>query len=333
MASFGDLNRVNTNIQSLDAQLSLNRINSRMSKIQMQMSTGKRINSAEDDSAGYSIATKLRARVGGLNQALQNVGDAKSVLGMVESSYNTVMDNLVQMKSLATQASNDTLGKEERQFIGEQIKQLGEDINKVSDQTVYQNYDLLNGKASGETAGSTVAKTGNLSLTFQVGERAEDTIKADIGAINVGTLFASGGSTKTLGDTSNGAVTTGNSAIYADASTSGDVDGELHFKTSGGTAANSNDYRAFLDNIDSAITTMSKRVNKIGITQSSLSVRENTLSEAISANDSAKSRIMDTDFAKAQSESVRLQILQQTATAALAQANNGPQSVLRFVGR
>ncbi|WP_434084072.1 flagellin, partial [Fodinibius saliphilus] len=65
MASFGDLNRVNTNIQSLDSQLSLNRINKEMSENQLKMSTGKRINRAEDDSAGFSIATKLRSRVGG----------------------------------------------------------------------------------------------------------------------------------------------------------------------------------------------------------------------------------------------------------------------------
>ncbi|MCC5913027.1 MAG: flagellin, partial [Balneolaceae bacterium] len=44
------------------------------------------------------------------------------------------------------------------------------------------------------------------------------------------------------------------------------------------------------------------------------------------------SRIMDADFAKEQSESVRLQILQQTSTSALAQANMGPQSVLGFLG-
>ncbi|TVQ64730.1 MAG: flagellin, partial [Balneolaceae bacterium] len=77
---------------------------------------------------------------------------------------------------------------------------------------------------------------------------------------------------------------------------------------------------------------MSQRYNSIGITQSSLSVRESTLSQSISANTSAVSRIMDADFAKEQAESVRLQILQQTATSALAQANFSPQSVLGFLG-
>jgi flagellin len=249
---------------------------------------------------------------------MQNVGDAKSVLDIAESSYGTVMDNLVEMKGLATQAANDTLGDEERGFIGEQIKSLGDDINKIADQTVYQDYELLNGSQS--TSGNAGVNTGSLSLTFQVGERSSDTIDADISAVNVGELFASGGDAD-LGSTGNA------TSIQATAATAGGQ-GSLTFSSAAGSA----DYRSFIDEVDSAITTMSENVNEIGITQSSLSVREQTLSESISANESAKSRIMDTDFAKAQSESVRLQILQQTATSALAQANNGPQSVLGFIG-
>ncbi|MEL7833625.1 flagellin [Fodinibius sp. Rm-B-1B1-1] len=321
MASFGDLNRVNTNIQSLDSQLSLNQVNKQMAENQMKMSTGKRINRAEDDSAGFSIATKLRSRVGGLNQAMQNVGDAKSVLDITESSYGTVMDNLVEMKGLATQAANDTLGDEERGFIGDQLEALGEDINKIADQTVYQDYELLNGGHN--TAPGTAAKTGSLELDFQVGERKEDVITATINAVNVGELFAPGGSTANLGTSSGG----GTDSIIADAATTSGG-GSLTFDSTAGSA----DYREFIGAVDGAITEMSNNVNDIGITQSSLSVREQTLSESISANESAKSRIMDTDFAKAQSESVRLQILQQTATSSLAQANNGPQSVLGFIG-
>lgn len=330
MASFGDLNRVNTNIQSLDSQLSLNKINKQMAENQLKMSTGKRINRAEDDSAGFSIATKLRSRIGGLNQAMQNVGDAKSVLDIAESSYGTVMDNLVEMKGLATQAANDTLGEEERGFIGEQIKALGEDINKIADQTVYQDYQLLNGDDTTSTV------SGTLEMTFQVGERAEDTIDAELDAVNVASLFNEGSTTATnLGEASaDGAYTDGSAIQVTAAGTAGAANpgGEILIENTANTVATSADFRAFLDNVDDAITTMSQNVNDIGITQSSLSVREQTLSESISANESAKSRIMDTDFAKAQSESVRLQILQQTATSALAQANNGPQSVLGFIG-
>jgi flagellin len=87
-----------------------------------------------------------------------------------------------------------------------------------------------------------------------------------------------------------------------------------------------------LTHIDSAIASMNSNMNQIGIEQSSLAGKEVNLTEAITANSAARSRIMDTDFAKEQSNSIRLQILQQTATAALSQANMGPQAVLGFLG-
>ncbi|MCP9293007.1 MULTISPECIES: flagellin [Gracilimonas] len=319
MASFGDLNRVNTNVQSLDSQLSLNRVNRDLADSRMRMSTGLKINRAEDNAAGYSIATKLKSRTAGLEQSLQNVGDAKSVLDIAESSFDTIMDSLVEMKGLATQAANDTLGDTERGYIGDQIKALGDDINEIANQTVFQDFDLLNG--------ATDDMSGSLDLTFQVGERASDTISTSIDAVNVGELFASGG------DASLGATTTAGGGVAAGAGISATAattsgQGALTFNAS----ATSTDFRSFLSAVDSAIDEMSNRVNDIGITQSSLSVREETLSESISANESAKSRIMDTDFAKEQSKSVKLQILQQTATSSLAQANMGPQSVLGFLG-
>ncbi|WP_421774930.1 flagellin [Gracilimonas sp.] len=319
MASFGDLNRVNTNVQSLDSQLSLNRVNRDLADSRMRMSTGLKINKAEDNAAGYSIATKLKSRTAGLEQSLQNVGDAKSVLDIAESSFDTIMDSLVEMKGLATQAANDTLGDTERGYIGDQIKALGDDINEIANQTVFQDFDLLNG--------ATDDMSGSLSLTFQVGERASDTITTDIDAVNVGELFASGGDASLGATTTAGGGAAAGAAISATAATTSGQ-GALSFATT----ATASDFRSFLSSVDSAIDEMSNRVNDIGITQSSLSVREETLSESISANESAKSRIMDTDFAKEQSKSVKLQILQQTATSSLAQANMGPQSVLGFLG-
>jgi flagellin len=325
MSSFGDINRVNTNIQAMDSQLSLNRINRNLADNQLRLSTGLRINRAEDDAAGYSIATKLNARVAGLDQALSNVGDAKSVLDIAESSFNTVMDQLIEMKALTTQAANDTLGQTERNFIGTQIAAIGNDINEVSKQTVFQDYNLLSGSVS---TGGTSTNTGNLSLTFQVGERAADVIETKLEAVNLGRLFSSdgAGTATSLGiSTASGGTGVGSIAVSVASQATGG--GALTFSTT----ANSADYRNFLSAVDTAIERMAERVNDIGVTQSSLSIREVTLSQSISANSSAASRIMDTDFAREQSNSIRLQILQQTATSALAQANSGPQSVLGFL--
>ncbi len=318
MASFGDLNRVGTNVQSLDAQLSLNRINRDLANSRERLTTGSNINRAEDDAAGYSIATKLRSRVAGLEQSLQNVSDAKSVLDIAESSFDIVMDSLIEMKALATQASNDTLGSTERGYIGDQLQAIGADINEIANQTIYQDQNLLNG----------VDNSGSITLRFQTGERAEDTITATINAVNVGELFAVSGDASLGATTAAGGGIAAGGAITVTASTASDQ-GTFTFAST----ATSSDYNAFINSIDNAIDLMAENVNTIGITQSSLSLREETLSESISANESAKSRIMDTDFAKEQAESVRLQILQQTATSALAQANNGPQVVLGFLGQ
>lgn len=324
MASFGDLNRINTNIQSLDSQLSLNKLNRRIGDNQLRMSTGLRINKAEDDAAGYSIATKLNGRIVGLEQALQNVGDAKSVLDIAEASYGSVMDNLIEMKGLSTQAANDTLGNEERIYIGDQIENLANDINEVANQTVFQDTELLNGSVN---ASGTVSNAGSLSLTFQVGERSSDTLEVSLQAVNIGALFSNGGHTDLGVDTSEGGGQAFGHAISAEAATLTDQ-GSMTFE-SNATAA---DFRNFINSVDSAIGKMNDRVNDIGMSQSSLSTRELTLSQSISSNSSAASRIMDADFAKEQSESVRLQILQQTSTSALAQANMGPQSILGLLG-
>jgi flagellin-like hook-associated protein FlgL len=93
------------------------------------------------------------------------------------------------------------------------------------------------------------------------------------------------------------------------------------------------DMRNLMNNIDTALENMNSKMNELGINQRSLSSKEENLTQAITANSAAESRIMDTDFAKEQSNSIRLQILQQTATAALSQANMGPQAVLGFLGQ
>ena len=306
MASFGDYNRVNTNVTAMDAQLSLNKINRDLGDSRLKLSTGYKINNAEDDAAGFAIATKLKSRVAGLEQALQNVSDAKSVLGLVEGAYGSIMDNLIEMKSLATQGANGTIGSTEREYISTQIEALGSDINDVAKSTVYNGISLLDGSDN----------TGTLSMVFQTGEGTSDTDTVTLNAVNTGMLFNNGNA---------GALATEFNISANDAS----VRGEFTVDDSDVTGAM---YTTFVGLVDSAIEELNGYMNQVGIDQRSLAGKEVNLTEAITANSAAKSRIMDTDFAKEQSNSIRLQILQQTATAALSQANMGPQAVLGFLG-
>jgi flagellin len=319
MASFGDFNRVNTNVTALSAQLSLNKINSELGDSRLKLSTGKRINSAEDDSAGYAIATKLNSRVKGLEQALQNVSDAKSVLDIIESSYNSIMDNLIEMKRLGLQAANDTLSRSERTLIAQQIHGHGANINDIAISTHF------NGIALNPTTDTT--------LTFQTGEGTSDTESITLRQVDILGLF--GPVDTQLGGTQDHIDIEINITQLSHLDDDNDDRGEIAYLLIGGTQvkADGGDFKVYSGKISEAIDKLNGYLNEVGINQRSLSSKEENLTQAITANSAAHSRIMDTDFAKEQSNSIRLQILQQTATAALSQANMGPQAVLGFLGQ
>ena len=330
MSSFGDFNRVNTNVTALEAQLSLNKINKQLGDSRLKLSTGFKINKAEDDAAGFAIATKLKGRIAGLEKAMQNVGDAKSVLNMVEGAYNTIMDNLIEMKSLATQGANATLGQDERNYIGAQIEALANDINDVVNSTKYNDVNLLDGAAAANDA---AVPAGNYAFTVQSGEGANDQTAITIDFLNAGQLFGDTAGAATLsGAIVTGAATAAGTAFAAGPPVVAAVE-PTRTSITVGAGVTAADYNGFITDVDGAIDVLNADINTLGINQRTLSSKELQLTQALSADSSAKSRIMDTDFAAEQSNAIRLQILQQTATAALSQANMGPQAVLGFLGQ
>ena len=290
--SFGDLTRINTNMQALRANNSLQQTNQRLGDAQLRLATGSRINQAADDSAGFAIASKLEARVRGQAQAEANIGDAKSLLTVAEGGANTIMDILQTMKEKAVQANSDSLSGEERELIQNQISELSDEIDNIAEDTDFNTVNLLDG-----TAGT---------LAFQVG--ADD-----------GDLFEFDGLATTDGFKTEG-LDIDDLDVYGSAATPLAV-GE-------GTDT----IGAEIDKIDKAINTVSEELAGIGDAQSRLSFKQDNLATSTDNYEAAKSRIMDADFAKEQMEVVKQQILQQTGTAALAQGNAAPQSVLSLIG-
>ena len=318
MASFGDFNRVNTNVTALSAQLSLNKINNELGDSRLKLSTGKRINSAEDNSAGYATATKLDSRVKGLEQALQNVSDVMSMLDVVEGAYNSIMDNLIEMRKLGLQAANDTISRSERTLIAQQIHGHGANINDIANSTDF------NGVALNPTTGT--------NLSFQVGEGSSDTKTIIFRQVDITGLF--GPADFQLGGTQNHIDIEFNITQLSHIDDNNDDRGEIAYDLTGDkqVKADAGDFKVYSGKVSEAIDKLNGYLNEVGINQRSLSSIKENLTQAITANNAAYSRIMDTDFAKEQSSSIRLQILQQTATAALSQANMGPQAVLGFLG-
>ena len=273
--SFGDLTRINTNLQAIGSLNALQKVNSQMGMRQMRLATGSKINRAEDDSAGYTIAKKLQARVRGQAKALDNIGDAKSMLTVAEGSLNSIMDILQNMKEKTVQAANDTLGTDERTAIKNELDALSDEIGDILSSSTFN--------------GTALFSSAQVSLTFQVNAENGDTFDADIAATTVDGLGVSNGAIDVTSSTSAGAT---------------------------------------LADVDTAINDVATRLAAIGDSQKRLTFKQDNLTTSMNNYEAARSRIEDADFAKEQMEIIKLQILQQTGTASLAQANTGPQSVL-----
>ncbi|MFN3596077.1 MAG: flagellin [Rubricoccaceae bacterium] len=276
---FGDLSRVNTNSQAQQALSAFNRTNADLGMRQMRLATGSKLNRAEDDTAGFTIAKKLEAKVRGQAQALDNIADAKGLLTVAEGSLGSVMDILQNMKAKSIQAANDTMGADERTAIANELAALASEIDSIIENTDFNGQKLLDG-----TGGS----NGDGTFTFQVGSASGDTfttVALDISALQ-----------------------------------------GLAFDVSDNAAAS-----AEIDNIDGYIAALSAMISGVGDDQKALTFKSENLETAMNNYDAARSRIADADFAKEQMQIVKLQILQQTGVASLAQANQAPQAVLSLL--
>lgn len=299
---------IQNTLAEMEAKLALDRVNKLRSETLLRLSTGRRVNSVEDDPVDFSIASKLKAKIVGLTQALDNVAIGLTIFNLAEGAYENIMDNLIEMKSLATQASNSVLSTTARQNVGDQIEQLGTDINDLAKSTTYNSVSLLDG----------TNLAGNLSYTFQMGDGTSDTKSVNLPAVSTGQLFNDGSAGTLQTNITISAVNNGSDPK---------VRGEFSIASSA-TAAN---FSSFIANIDSAITELNGYMNSLGIVQNTFSTKESSLLQSINVHSAVRSNAVDADLAKEQSENIRLQILQKTAVAALAQANLQPGVILSFI--
>ena len=138
-----------------------------------RLSSGKKINSAADDAAGFAIAERMTAQVRGLNMATKNANDGLAMLSTIENATNDVTDMLQRIRELAVQAANDTNGTSDRTYLQTEVDSLVAEINRVSTDTVYND---------------TVVLDGNLAGSIQVGTDAGQTIDFAIDSIDATTL-------------------------------------------------------------------------------------------------------------------------------------------------
>lgn len=292
--------RVNTNVSSLISQNALSKNTKSLENTMKQLSTGLRVNNAKDDAAGLAISEALKAQIRGNDQAIKNIENAVNVIAIAEGGMQSATDDLLRIRELCVQAASDIYEADKKQAIMNEIKQRIENIDVTSETTTFAGKTMLNGSVS-----SLVIQTGANSLS------ATNTV--DIGPVMTNLHISAGGLDIKLDITTLGNGVSSGGALDG-ATWTGDM------------------IRKYLDKLDAAI-------DKIASDRSMLGAYTNRL-ESTSANmttmnenfEATKSSIIDVDVAKASSDMIKYQILQQTSSNSLIQSNNLPQIAISLLG-
>jgi flagellin len=283
---------INTNYAASFASNAAKSSSQGLNSAMEKLSTGMRINYAKDDAAGQAISTRLSAEVQGLQVASRNAADAQSMIDTAEGALQETHNVLLRMRELAVQSANGTLTDGDRAHTDAEFDQLVAEVTRIAENTTWAGKSLLDGSADGGGSGA--------DLSFQIGEGANQTISVRIADMSADQLGAAAGT-----------------PAIPDLSTAG-LD----------TAANA---QLAIQSIDNAIDTVSTARGGMGAVSNRLSSTMSNLDQIAVNLSASQGRIQDADFAQETGNLAKNQILQQAATAMIAQANASKSSVLTLV--
>ncbi len=136
---------VRTNTMALNAYRQLGMNNSAVTKSLEKLSSGFRINRAGDDAAGLAISEKMKAQITGLETASANAQDGISLIQTAEGNLSEVHAMLNRMVELATKSANGTYTSQERSALQDEVDQLLEEIDRISQSANFNGARLLDG--------------------------------------------------------------------------------------------------------------------------------------------------------------------------------------------
>jgi flagellin len=136
---------ISTNSASLVAQAAQARTNAEMDTAMERLSTGKRINTAQDDAAGLGIASRMESQVKGIGMAMRNAADAQALMNTAEGAQEEVSNILQRIREIAIQSANDTNIAADRVGLQTEINQLIAEMDRISSQTTWNGMSVLDG--------------------------------------------------------------------------------------------------------------------------------------------------------------------------------------------
>ena len=256
-----------------------------------KLSSGMRINRAGDDASGLAVSEKMRSQIRGLRRAERNAEDGISFIQTTEGYLQETQDILQRMRELAVQASNGIYTDEDRMQIQVEVSQLVDEVDRIASHAQFNGLNMLTGRFARPVG----ENTPSASMWFHIGANMDQREQSFIG-----TMTARG-----LG---------------------------LRAMTTGSTVTIANPERAnrLIGTVDMALLKVSKQRADLGAYQTRLEYAAKGLMSGFENTQASESRIRDTDMAEQMVNFVKNQILIQSSTAMLAQANIVPQSVLQL---
>lgn len=420
--------QINHNINAMITQHALYNNNNAMGKSLEKLSTGLRINRAQDDAAGLAMSEQMRTQIRGLGKAKQNSQDGIAALQIAEGGLAEINNIMQRQRELAVQAANDTLTSTERRYLDLEFQELSKEIARIAKTTDYNGKNMLNWSEDPNLSFGAVGDKHQLNAEIQNEidwlERKMATIPAtytayakiqaavnaliNIQGANINNAEGIRGGTKWPADPAAGSLMAEYQAAVADITTAdieglaatkdkqmaaeikerlqkiGDGNGlpgsdsllnlynhmlvndttkaasyTLHIGPNysngmGGKYANEmtvtyislnpgqlglatkniktqNNATEVIDHMDKIIKSVSGVRAKIGTYINRMEYTINNISSLEFNTQDAESRIRDTDFAKATTDFTKNQILVQSATSMLSQANTLPQTALSLI--
>lgn len=307
--------RIRTNIPAQNSYNALMIASNKIATSQLRLSTGKRINSAADDVSGYITSRNLLARNAALKAALNSTGDAKNVTAITQDALDNVNNLLIDIKEAAAIASSGALGTDEKVALAKGAFRLSEQIQFITDSTVFGGRQLLWGNYSGD---------------WTIGYYADETLlEIDIDLTTSNADFNVSSGDFNLNATSASIAPGGNAGNFAG------VTG-LNLQSLNDVTADNlgifgvTQVKATITSLADAIDNVNKVASYLGGLQVRLDSQAELLNSQITNYSAAISRIEDADVAKEQLELVKQQFLQQASTISLAQANQTPSNFLQL---
>lgn len=138
--------RINYNVSAMLSNNALSTNDDLLSKSLERLSSGLKINHAKDNPAGLAMSKRMNAQIEGLSVANQNAGDGVSIIEIADGAMTEISEMLQRINELSVKAANGTMSDTDRATVQDEVKQLKEEITRISDVTEFNGQKLLNGE-------------------------------------------------------------------------------------------------------------------------------------------------------------------------------------------